>query len=215
MIFSYSVHGGAYGMLIALLNGATMHMLDVKKNGLGDLVGWLKREGITVFSCVPTVFRQLARDMPMDMNFPELRLIFLAGEPMYARDVELYKRHFGRHCIFVNRLGSTETDAIRMYFMDKEIKRSSGKTYVPLDPSLPAARTAFILENAQVNLVITDSKNLAPANEFGQAHYDVMPRRWTSMKWAFTTASSTLEDTRYWHRISYPEPSRPSEWSCP
>jgi hypothetical protein len=52
-------------------------------------------------------------------RFPSLRLIHVGGEPVYRKDMELYKRHFSPTCLFVNRLGLTETGSIRWYFIDQ------------------------------------------------------------------------------------------------
>jgi amino acid adenylation domain-containing protein len=41
----------------------------------------------------------------------------------------------------------------------------AGKIYIPVDPTFPAARNALILENSQAELVITNTKNLATAQE--------------------------------------------------
>jgi amino acid adenylation domain-containing protein len=41
----------------------------------------------------------------------------------------------------------------------------AGAFYVPLDPSYPLARLAFMLDDSRAELVITDSRNLALANE--------------------------------------------------
>ena len=41
----------------------------------------------------------------------------------------------------------------------------SGKTYVPLDPSLPRARASYILEDSQASLIVTNDRNLPLAQE--------------------------------------------------
>src|SRR5262252_9573164 len=40
----------------------------------------------------------------------------------------------------------------------------AGKFYVPLDPSLPAARTRFILSDVEAEFIITDAKHSPLAN---------------------------------------------------
>ena len=44
----------------------------------------------------------------------------------------------------------------------------AGKFYVPLDPAYPHARNAYILEDSQAGLVVTDSKNLVLARDLAQ-----------------------------------------------
>ena len=44
----------------------------------------------------------------------------------------------------------------------------AGKICVVLDPSFPKARSAFLIEDSQAGLLITDSKNLSLAKEYAQ-----------------------------------------------
>jgi acyl carrier protein len=47
-------------------------------------------------------------------------LIHVGGEPVYETDVQLYKRHFSDECVFVNRLGISETKTVTYYFINKQ-----------------------------------------------------------------------------------------------
>src|SRR5919112_5100235 len=44
----------------------------------------------------------------------------------------------------------------------------AGKVYVPLDPTFPYARSAYILEDSQAGLIITNSKNHSLADSLGE-----------------------------------------------
>ena len=44
----------------------------------------------------------------------------------------------------------------------------AGKTYVPMDPSLPIARTAYILEDSRASLLVTDTQNFPLAAQLAQ-----------------------------------------------
>ena len=44
----------------------------------------------------------------------------------------------------------------------------AGKICVVLDPSFPKARSAFLMEDSQAGLLITDSKNLSLAKEYAR-----------------------------------------------
>ena len=131
---SYSVHGGSYGAFMALLNGASLYLWDIREQGLTGVADWLHENAITVFHSVPTVFRNFVGILVEKREFPQIRLIYVAGEPSYERDLQLYKENFPENCIFVNRFGSTEADAICMYFMDKktEIQGSNLPTGYPV-----------------------------------------------------------------------------------
>jgi aryl carrier-like protein len=49
-----------------------------------------------------------------------LRLIHLGGEPVTAKDVELYKKYFSPTCVLLHHLGSNETGTIAYSFIDKK-----------------------------------------------------------------------------------------------
>ena len=105
-------------MFLALLNGAAIFPPNTKENRSGDLSNWLFQEEITVYSSVPSVFRNFVNSLRGDPTFPKLRLIRLTGEAVYRTDVEIYRKRCSRNCILVNRLSSTEAPAFRQYFID-------------------------------------------------------------------------------------------------
>lgn len=111
----------------ATLNGASVYPVDIKQEGLSGLVRWLIQEEITLFSAVPSVFRRLVNTLTGDEHFPHLRLIKLMGEPMYRRDVQLYRKYFATNCIFANSYGPNETGLIAHYLIDrdKQLKSST------------------------------------------------------------------------------------------
>jgi amino acid adenylation domain-containing protein len=50
----------------------------------------------------------------------------------------------------------------------------TGKFYVALDPTFPAQRNAYILNDSQANLIVTNNRNLALANELATHGYNVL-----------------------------------------
>jgi amino acid adenylation domain-containing protein/non-ribosomal peptide synthase protein (TIGR01720 family) len=119
LIPSFTFSAAMMDTFAALLNGATLCLFDVRREGVAGMGDWLIDNGITVYHSVPTVFRHFAATITEDLAFPRLRLIDLGGEPVSRMDVELYKRHFAPGCILVNGLGATELNVIRQYYMDK------------------------------------------------------------------------------------------------
>ena len=122
LLFSCSVNAGAHDIFSALLNGAALYPLDVKREGVMGLADWLRQHRITVYGSVPTLFRNFADTLTGKEEFPDLRLIKLVGEPVSKRDVEAFNQHFARDCVFVNRLGSTETGTIRWHFITQQTR---------------------------------------------------------------------------------------------
>jgi amino acid adenylation domain-containing protein len=120
LLFSYSANAGAHDIFSALLTGASLYPFDIKTEGLTRLASWLLEQEITIYCSVPTAFRHFLDTLTGAEQFPRLRLIKLVGEPVSKRDVERYKKCFPQSCLFVNRLGSTETGTIRWHFINKE-----------------------------------------------------------------------------------------------
>jgi len=65
------------------------------------------------------VFRHFTENMTEEKNLGTVRLIYLGGEPVTKRDVELYQKHFAPECIFANSLASNEAGIFRTFFIDK------------------------------------------------------------------------------------------------
>lgn len=104
----------------ALLSGAGSFPWYVKEEGLAHLADWLVQEEITVYRSGPRVFREFVSTLTGKEEFPKLRAINLAGEPMRRDDVEVYKKHFSSDCLLINTLGTREVGPFRVYVIGKE-----------------------------------------------------------------------------------------------
>jgi amino acid adenylation domain-containing protein len=135
LLYSFSVNGGAHDMFAALFNGAALCPYDLKADGFADLAPWLIDRNITIYHSVPTVFRQFAASLTGREDFARMRIVRLGGEPIYRRDVAFFKKHFPNDCFLVNRLGSSETGSLRMFFLDKETELRSN--LVPVGYAVP------------------------------------------------------------------------------
>jgi amino acid adenylation domain-containing protein len=120
LLYSYSVNGSVRGIFGALLNGAALYPLDIRKEGLAKLANFLIQEEITFYHSVPTVFRNFVATLTGKEKFLGLRLIRFGGERVLARDVELYNKHFPNECLLYTGMGATETGHVCQYFIDKQ-----------------------------------------------------------------------------------------------
>jgi len=120
LLHSLSFSSAMVDIFCALLNGATSYPWDVKQEGLANLANWLSEEAITIYNWAPTPFRHFVETLSDEVTFPMLRLLVLGSESVTKREVELYRQHFSSSCIFVNRLGTSETNNFRFYFIDHE-----------------------------------------------------------------------------------------------
>lgn len=105
-----------------LLNGAAIYPLDLKQENNFSLTSWLSHENITLYHSTPTVFRNYLNAPGIKESFDEIRILHLGSEPVYKKDVEFYKKYFPQNCAFVNRLGTTETGTVRLYFINKNTR---------------------------------------------------------------------------------------------
>jgi amino acid adenylation domain-containing protein len=115
---SFSTLGGINDIFSVLLNGGRSYAFDINKEGLVPVVPWLIDEKVTIYSSVATVYRHFVESLS-DARFPSLRLVYLGGEQVLKADAELYRKHFDDTCLFVNRMGTSETGTISYYFVDK------------------------------------------------------------------------------------------------
>jgi amino acid adenylation domain-containing protein len=99
----------------ALLNGATLCPWDLKTRGVTGLARMLMDERVTICQCVPTVFRHLVASMSGSERFSDLRIWELGGEPVYRRDVELFRARFAPGAVLMNRLALTEASVTAQY----------------------------------------------------------------------------------------------------
>lgn len=129
-LYSCSVIGGVRDTFSALLNGAALFSFDIREEGLAPLPTWLMRENITIYHSVVSVFRHFVSTLTGQEAFPAVRLVFVGGEPVTRRDVDLYKAHFASECLLYVGLAATETGSISQVLMNKATQIPGGR--VPL-----------------------------------------------------------------------------------
>jgi amino acid adenylation domain-containing protein len=126
IVNSYAFIGGLLDILRCILNGAGVFAINLNEEGIINLKNWLVTEEITTIELVPTTFRAFINTLSGVEDFPKIRLMRLAGEVVYAMDVELYRKCFSAECLLANRLGSTEAGGICCYLVNKETKIEDG-----------------------------------------------------------------------------------------
>ncbi|HEY5595767.1 MAG TPA: amino acid adenylation domain-containing protein, partial [Candidatus Bipolaricaulota bacterium] len=120
LLHSMMFAGGLRAALCTLLVGGTLFPFDVRRNGLRNAVNWSIQEGITVWHLPVSVLRRIMDQMSGEEDLTQLRLIYTGGEPVYKRDVELYRVRLPSSCILVNSMGTTETETAVRYLIDKD-----------------------------------------------------------------------------------------------
>ncbi|MEM1125860.1 MAG: amino acid adenylation domain-containing protein [Bacteroidota bacterium] len=135
MLYPYTSSAGVkVDAVSALYAGATLCLYDLKAQGLARLKDWLRREGITVYHSVPTVFRALCQTLAAEDRFPEVRFVHLGGEPWRWTDVDLFAQHFEPSCRLTNNFGATEAGIVCRQAIDPAAPRPPGPVPVGQPP---------------------------------------------------------------------------------
>jgi non-ribosomal peptide synthetase component F len=146
-LFSYDTGAGIPQIYATLLNGASVHLFDIRARGFADLANWIAEEHITIYHSVPQVFRHLTAALTPDSLFPDLRLIRLGGEAPNRADVELYRKHFAKPALLQISLASTEIAPIRGLFIDGDTQLDSD--LVPAGYAMPDIEVVILDEDGR------------------------------------------------------------------
>jgi amino acid adenylation domain-containing protein len=138
----------------ALLSGASLHMLDLKADGVDRLASWIDASGVTIYHSSIAVLRALHRTVAPGRQFPSVRVVRTGGEPMLVSDREIHGAHFTRGCRFVNVFSMTETSTLTMQVVDGALVCEGGR--VPIGAPVPDVEVAIVAE---------DGREAAPGEE--------------------------------------------------
>ena len=166
LLYSCSASQGLKVTFATLLNGAALHLYDVRQKGVADLGAWLTREEITVCFSIPGLFRQLVGTLAGREHFPRLRILQLGSDSVTRSDVEEYQKHFCAGTILVLRFGTTETGTVGRRFFD--VRSDLGEAADPLGYGVEAADIALLAEDgsevppADFGEIVVRSRYISP-----------------------------------------------------
>ena len=130
----------------ALLNGASLHLLNFKAERLEDVAQWFVEEGITI-SNARWLLRDCAPFLTGEDQFPQLRLVTFGGESTYRRDIELCRRYLSPTCVVLINLCTTETGSDRQFFIDRTT--AIGDTLLPVGYATEGTDVLLLDDNGQ------------------------------------------------------------------
>jgi amino acid adenylation domain-containing protein len=136
MVYSASVIGGIRNAFMALLNGASIHMMSPQALGAAGLVEEIRRRGITMFMSVPTVLRRIADALGPGERLGSVRQARLGGDRVEWRDVAAARRIFAPDVHVNISAGSTECSTTYVqWFVDDALR--AGDDRLPIGRPLP------------------------------------------------------------------------------
>ncbi len=81
------------------------------------LINWIDSEGINLMHIVPTLFKNMVREIENSNCFHDLKYILLAGELLKGKDLERFYELFNSSIQLVNLYGPTETTLAKAYYL--------------------------------------------------------------------------------------------------
>ncbi len=111
-IFAYyfSIGFSAHAMptLGTLLNGGTLVMYNLKKNGFPGLDEFFNEEMITICLMIPSVLRHFRATLEPGFKIKKLRTLLIGGETLYFNDIKQTQPFLKRKTEIINIYASTE-----------------------------------------------------------------------------------------------------------
>ncbi|PRX96574.1 non-ribosomal peptide synthetase [Allonocardiopsis opalescens] len=108
LLSSFGFDMAVTDLFAALLNGAAVVPVDVRRLAGGGLADVLRATGVTVYHSTPTLYRHLVDGAGGPDAFPDVRAVVLGGEQLTRRDLDAFRRHFRPDSVLVNGYGATE-----------------------------------------------------------------------------------------------------------
>jgi amino acid adenylation domain-containing protein len=155
LLYSCSFGASVADIVNALLNGATLCLYNVKKEGVDALAGWLNQEEITIFHLPVALFRQFLETLSDHEQFPKLRQLIPSGQ-LYKSDIERVRRYIPAECSLIQRLASSETGMVARLVIDRD-------TIIPGN----IAPVGYPVEGVEI-MILDESGAPAGANEVGE-----------------------------------------------
>ena len=120
MLSQHTFDASFRDIFVPLCTGATLCIPNEDcKNNLMMLIEWLDEKGISLIHCVPSLFRALTRELETNTAqrnlLKSLKYVLMAGETLYAKDINRWQSIFGNRVEIVNLYGTSETTLAKTF----------------------------------------------------------------------------------------------------
>ncbi|SDH09679.1 Acyl-CoA synthetase (AMP-forming)/AMP-acid ligase II [Rhodococcus triatomae] len=171
MALPLSFGGGMDVVVHALLNGATLDVLDPRERGIDAVPAWIAGHRPTTLHATPSLLRRIVAACTEPA--PELRLVTTCGEAIHGRDVRSMRTVLGDHIGFCNLSGSSETGNLAFH----ELPAGAAVPDRVLPAGHPATNKTVLLLDADgepvpagvIGEIVLESRYLAEGYRSGDA----------------------------------------------
>ncbi|MEU4680993.1 AMP-binding protein [Micromonospora sp. NPDC023737] len=157
LLASFSFDAAIPDLYPALLTGAAVVPVDLRRHGLAYAVEQLARHGVTIYHSTPTVYRFLL-DVPGVERLDRVRVVLLGGEQASHADAARGQGRFAPGCVLVNGYGATEMTFAARYALPLAQADPAATGALPIGTALPG----YQLRLAENGEIVVRSAHLAP-----------------------------------------------------
>lgn len=118
LLFSFHFSASLACIFPALLTGASLHLLDLAKEGWAILPEWWRQHEITIANLSTATFRKLIA-MKKPIFVPGMKMLGIGAEAMNQEDVKGFLTFFPNTCELQQSYASTEARTISQWFLRK------------------------------------------------------------------------------------------------
>jgi amino acid adenylation domain-containing protein len=133
-------------VLLAILNGACVHMVSPLELHPTGLVSEIQRRSITILRMAPTLLRCIADVPNANQRLASVRMVQLSGERAEWSDFDIFRRSFGPNAQFAVMLNSTEGEAAS-WIVDEALRPTADR--LPVGYAVPDCCLSIVDDNGR------------------------------------------------------------------
>ncbi|WP_117667818.1 AMP-binding protein, partial [Micromonospora sp. MW-13] len=158
LLASFSFDAAIPDLYPALLTGAAVVPVDLRRHGLAHAVDQLVRHRVTVYHSTPTVYRFLL-DALGDRRLAAVRAVLLGGEQATCADAARGRDRFAPDCVLVNGYGATEMTFAARYALPLADVDPAATGPLPIGAALPGYEVDLAGDTGEI---VVRGRHVAP-----------------------------------------------------
>ncbi|WP_229402072.1 AMP-binding protein [Micromonospora okii] len=158
LLASFSFDAAIPDLYPALLTGAAVVPVDLRRHGLAHATDLLARHGVTVYHSTPTVYRFLL-DTLGDRRLDTVRAVLLGGEQVTFADAARGRGRFAPDCVLVNGYGATEATFVARHALALADADPTAAGPLPIGVALPGYAVDLAPETGEI---VVRGRHVAP-----------------------------------------------------
>jgi acyl-coenzyme A synthetase/AMP-(fatty) acid ligase len=127
----------------AILNGCTLCLYDPENLNVNHLHDFIKKNQISIFSSIPSMFSIIFENIKDKNTFPRLRIVTIGGEETLISHALLYQKTCPDNCVLINGYGATEISWVASYEINHKTDLTKLST-IPLGYMTESVKMKFM-----------------------------------------------------------------------